>query len=139
MDRGHRPTLHQRPRPAPAMTTHPTAPPPHVDETHTGSPAQVVVTVYSAGPGCRQCAFTCRRLAERHVPFVVVDFSDESTSAALREYVTEELGYSQAPVVVVGDHPQHHWSGFRPDLIDSLAAWTASPTTVSASNGRTLS
>ncbi|MFB8385560.1 glutaredoxin family protein [Microbacterium sp. NPDC055910] len=121
------------------MINHPTAAPPHVDETHTGSPAQVVVTVYSAGPGCRQCAFTCRRLAERHVPFVLVDLSDESTPAALREYVTEELGYFQAPVVVVGDHPQHHWSGFRPDLIDALAGWAGSPIIPHALSGRTLS
>jgi hypothetical protein len=24
-------------------------------------------------------------------------------------------------VVIVDDEPQHHWSGFRPDLIDRLA------------------
>jgi glutaredoxin-like protein NrdH len=42
-------------------------------------------------------------------------------SAAAREYVTEELGYSQAPVVCVDGEPEHHWSGFRPDLIDRLA------------------
>lgn len=32
--------------------------------------------------------------------------------------VVEDLGYSEAPVVVVSD--EHHWSGFRPDQIDRL-------------------
>jgi glutaredoxin-like protein NrdH len=44
---------------------------------------------------------------------------DVTTNDAALEYVTEELGYSAAPVVVVDDH--NHWSGFRPDLIDNLS------------------
>ncbi|MFB2582341.1 hypothetical protein ACEXQD_13920 [Herbiconiux sp. P15] len=31
----------------------------------------------------------------------------------------DDLGYSAAPVVVIDDH--NHWSGFRPDLIDTLS------------------
>lgn len=34
-------------------------------------------------------------------------------------YISEELGYSAAPVVVIDDH--EHWSGFRPDLIGAIA------------------
>lgn len=33
-------------------------------------------------------------------------------------YISEEFGYSAAPVVVIDDH--EHWSGFRPDLIGAL-------------------
>ena len=43
---------------------------------------------------------------------------DLSESDAALEYV-KELGYSQAPVVVVDD--QDHWSGFRPDKIERVA------------------
>jgi hypothetical protein len=32
--------------------------------------------------------------------------------------VIEDLGYTEAPVVVVSD--EDHWSGFRPDQIDRL-------------------
>jgi glutaredoxin-like protein NrdH len=33
------------------------------------------------------------------------------------KFITEDLGYMQAPVVVNGDQ---HWSGFRPDLINNI-------------------
>jgi len=45
---------------------------------------------------------------------------DITTNPAALAYVTEELGYSAAPVVVASD--QDHWSGFRPDLIEKHAA-----------------
>ncbi len=75
------------------------------------------VTVYSMGPGCPHCQATRRRLRERGVTVTEVDLR---VDARAREYVTEGLGYSQAPVVVVDPEPQNHWSGFRPDLIDLL-------------------
>lgn len=81
----------------------------------------LTLTVYSTGPRCVRCGLTCRRLAEAGIPFEVVDLSDENNASA-HAYVTDELGYSEAPVVVVDDEPEHHWSGFRPDLIDRLAA-----------------
>ncbi|KJL40156.1 glutaredoxin family protein [Microbacterium trichothecenolyticum] len=80
----------------------------------------ITVTVYSTGPGCMRCTLTCRCLTAAHIPFTVIDLTDHR-NAAHREFVTDELGYSEAPVVLVGDDPQHHWSGFRPDLIDQLA------------------
>lgn len=80
----------------------------------------ISVTVYSTGPGCKQCWATCVALERRGVRTTVVDLS-ESGSDAAREFVTSDLGYSQAPVVVVDDEPENHWSGFRPDLIDRLA------------------
>ena len=36
-------------------------------------------------------------------------------------WLTDELGYVQAPVVVDQDS-ENHWSGFRPDHINALAA-----------------
>lgn len=77
------------------------------------------VTVYSAGSTCRQCEWTCVRLSESGIPFRVVQLA---TNDAAREYVTEDLGYSRAPVVVVDGEPEHHWSGFDPIHIDRLAA-----------------
>ncbi|WP_113718101.1 glutaredoxin family protein [Arthrobacter dokdonensis] len=71
------------------------------------------VTVYSK-PGCQQCRFTCRSLDHAGIAYDVVDLT---TNAAALEYV-QDLGYSQAPVVVVNDHD--HWSGFNPTEIERL-------------------
>ncbi|MGN8552092.1 UNVERIFIED_CONTAM: glutaredoxin family protein [Microbacterium sp. SLM126] len=79
----------------------------------------MTVTVYSAGPACPQCTATFRHLETRGIEFTKVDIREVESA---REYVTDELGYSQAPVVVVDDEPENHWYGFRPDLIDRLVA-----------------
>ncbi|WP_077490863.1 glutaredoxin-like protein NrdH [Sinomonas mesophila] len=84
---------------------------------NTETPAQV--TVYSK-PACVQCTATKRALDSKGIAYTEVDVT-QSPSAL--EYISDELGYSQAPVVVVDDH--NHWSGFRPDLIDRLAATAA--------------
>lgn len=78
------------------------------------------VTVYST-PTCMQCTMTYRALDTHAIAYTVVDVSEVD---AAREFVMEELGYSSAPVVVVDDEPQNHWTGFRPDLIGRLAAAT---------------
>ncbi|HAS32842.1 MAG: NrdH-redoxin [Leifsonia sp.] len=79
------------------------------------------VTVYSTGPACQRCRLTCRCLEGAGIPFTVVDLTDAETAAA-REFLTGDLGYSEAPVVIVDDEPENHWQGFRPDLIGRLAA-----------------
>lgn len=76
---------------------------------------ETMVTVYSK-PACVQCTATYRALDSKGIDYVVVDVTQ--VPAAL-EYITEELGYSQAPVVVVDEH--NHWAGFRPDRIETLA------------------
>nr|WP_127474334.1 glutaredoxin family protein [Microbacterium sulfonylureivorans] len=81
----------------------------------------MTVTVYSTGPDCMQCNMTCRLLEAQGVDVHRVELADEQNAAAL-EYVTEELGYSGAPVVVVEGEPESHWSGFQPDLIKRLSA-----------------
>lgn len=71
------------------------------------------ITIYST-PNCAQCRMTYRILDAAHVTYQVVDVSCNEAALA---YV-QELGYSQAPVVVLSDH--EHWSGFRPDLLATL-------------------
>ncbi|MEA5456922.1 glutaredoxin-like protein NrdH [Sinomonas sp. JGH33] len=73
------------------------------------------VTVYSK-PACVQCNATKRALDKKGIAYREVDVTE--VPAAL-EYVTEDLGYSMAPVVVVDEH--NHWAGFRPDRIENLA------------------
>ncbi|WP_265521916.1 glutaredoxin-like protein NrdH [Oerskovia flava] len=75
------------------------------------------VTVYSK-PACVQCDATYRALDKKGVEYTVVDISQDAEALEL----VRGLGYLQAPVVVAGDT---HWSGFRPDQINALAAATA--------------
>lgn len=74
----------------------------------------MTITVYSK-PRCVQCDATYRALDKHGVDYQVVDVSADTDALA---YILG-LGYSQAPVVVVGDS---HWSGYRPDRIASLAS-----------------
>lgn len=77
------------------------------------------VTLYSK-PLCVQCDATKRGLAKYGIEFTEVDVT---ANDAAFEYVTAELGYSQAPVVVVEDGDgEDHWSGYRPDHIKRIAA-----------------
>ncbi|RFA11785.1 NrdH-redoxin [Subtercola boreus] len=69
------------------------------------------VVVY-VKPDCAACRATYRALDSRGITYRVVDVTE---NAAALGYITQELGYSQAPVVVVDDND--HWSGFRPDRI----------------------
>lgn len=63
-------------------------------------------------PSCPQCMLTKKVLDAKGVTYQVVDVTQNANALA---YVQDDLGYSQAPVVVVSD--EDHWSGFRPDLI----------------------
>lgn len=74
------------------------------------------VTVYSK-PNCTQCSATKRQLDARGIGYVEVDITQD---AAALEYVSEELGYAMAPIVVVDSDPENHWCGFRPDKLISL-------------------
>ena len=75
------------------------------------------IVVYTAGDGCMQCCLTKRAMDTAGLVYRDVDLTDPANEAA-REYVTEDLGYSSAPIVVVDEH--EHWSGFRPDRIQDL-------------------
>lgn len=73
------------------------------------------VTVYSK-PNCVQCDATKRRLDERGVTHAVVDLSQNPDALQM----ILGLGHRSIPVVAVDGKVA--WTGFRPDLIDELAA-----------------
>ena len=83
----------------------------------------VRVTVYTTGPQCMQCKLTQDLLRKLDIEFALVDLREND---AARDYVTEDLGYSQAPIVCVDGEPEHHWSGFQDDLIKRLVEARAS-------------
>lgn len=79
-----------------------------------------MIDVYSK-PHCVQCTATLRALKSRGLTegtdYTIYDLADEANAAAL-EWIMDDLGYREAPIVVVSEN--HHWSGFRPDLIAGI-------------------
>lgn len=72
------------------------------------------VVVYET-PNCQQCFATKRQLKLRDIPYTPVNLAENPEAYQM---VTTELGYNQAPVVVVeNDGETTHWSGFRPDML----------------------
>lgn len=76
----------------------------------------MTITIYTK-PGCFGCRKTTEKFLAANVDFTEVDLTEEP---AAMEYITEDLGYSQAPVVVVDD--EFHWSGLDPTNIDRAIA-----------------
>ena len=74
-----------------------------------------VITVYSK-PRCVQCDMTKKQLEKLGIEHRVIDVTADPEAYS---YV-KSLGYSQAPVVVVGDGDDH-WGGFRFEKIKALA------------------
>lgn len=74
----------------------------------------MAITVYTL-PSCVQCDSTKRFLARNNVEFTTVDLSEDDSAM----HMVKSLGYAAAPVVIAGDE---HWSGFRPDRLQALAA-----------------
>ncbi|WP_029149619.1 glutaredoxin-like protein NrdH [Microbacterium indicum] len=74
----------------------------------------MAITVYSK-PACVQCNATYRALDAKGIEYEVTDVTENAD--ALEQ--VKALGYLQAPVVIADEE---HWSGFRPDKIDELAA-----------------
>ncbi|PLR36719.1 NrdH-redoxin [Chimaeribacter californicus] len=72
------------------------------------------IIIYSK-PDCVQCNATYRALDRQGIAYQVIDLTTDD--AALNH--VKSLGYQQVPVIVAGDR---HWSGFRPDLLSTLAA-----------------
>lgn len=75
------------------------------------------LTVYTTGPSCGKCTMTKLALKSKGIPFVEINLTENPDAYA---YVTQELGYTVAPVVVVDD--DDHWCDLRPDQIDRVAA-----------------
>ena len=79
-----------------------------------------MLTIYTKPTGCFGCNKTKQLFAEAGVPFQEVDIT---TNEEAFLYITEELGYSQAPVVVFDKAgTENHWSGLNPDKIDQVIA-----------------
>lgn len=74
----------------------------------------MTVTVYTKDR-CVQCNATYRALDAKGIEFEALNLEVDDEALAM----VRSMGYLQAPVVVAGDD---HWSGFRPDKIDELAA-----------------
>ena len=72
------------------------------------------ITVYTQ-PSCIQCTMTKKQLDKLGIDHDTVDVSTDPEAHA---YVTG-LGYTSAPVVVVGDG-EDHWAGFKPDRLRGL-------------------
>lgn len=86
------------------------------------------VVIYGK-PGCTKCTDTLKHLGIEPGSGDTVSYVDISQDRASLEVVLS-LGYLQAPVVVIkGSMPVNqagdpvlpvHWSGYRPDLLDTL-------------------
>ena len=72
------------------------------------------VALYSK-PNCVQCTQTMRFFDKYGIEYTEVDITKDQGAY---DYVTKELGYQQAPVVVTSDGD--HWSGFNPYELNKL-------------------
>jgi glutaredoxin-like protein NrdH len=69
----------------------------------------MTLTIYTKPSGCFGCSKTKQKFVEAGLAFQEVDVT---TNEAAFEYITEELGYSQVPVVVYDrGGTENHWSG----------------------------
>ncbi len=80
------------------------------------------ITLYTTGPACMQCIMTKKALDKAEINYKEISLRE---SPAALEYIQDELGYTQAPVVVVTD--EDHWSGFQPDQIRRVATTSTHP------------
>ncbi|MFF2300716.1 glutaredoxin family protein [Arthrobacter sp. NPDC058127] len=79
-----------------------------------------MLTIYTKPKGCFGCNKTKQLFTEADVTFQEVDITTNEDAFL---YITEELGYSQAPVVVFDkDGTENHWSGLNPGRIDQVIA-----------------
>lgn len=75
-----------------------------------------MITVYTL-PNCVQCNQTKKLLTKLELEFVTVDLTNDEEAY---RFVTDQLGYKAAPVIVVYDddgNVEDHWSGFSPEKI----------------------
>lgn len=80
----------------------------------------MTLTIYTKPAGCFGCTKTKQKFAEAGIDFHEVDVT---SNPAAFEYITEELGYAQVPVVVYDlDGTENHWSGLNPGGIEQIIA-----------------
>ncbi|WP_299169113.1 glutaredoxin family protein [uncultured Arthrobacter sp.] len=84
----------------------------------------MTLTIYIKPTGCFGCDKTKQLFTEAGVTFTAVDIT---TNPQALEYITEDLGYSQAPVVLYEKGgSEDHWSGLNPTKIKQVIALDAS-------------
>jgi len=74
------------------------------------------ITVWTKS-NCSQCTMTKRHMTRMGLEYVEADL--ETSPEQLEKF--KDAGFLQAPIVVLGNGGRT-WAGFRPDLIDELAA-----------------
>ena len=82
----------------------------------------MTITIYSKPykSGCFQCDKTKDLFDAAGISYTLVDIT---SNAAALEYISEELGYAQAPGVLVDiDGTLDHWSGLNPPKISRAIA-----------------
>lgn len=80
----------------------------------------MTITIYSKPykSGCFQCDKTKDLFDSAGIGYTFVDIT---SNAADLEYISEELGYAQAPVVLVEiSGTLNHWSGLNPPKINQV-------------------
>ncbi|GAB3522838.1 glutaredoxin family protein [Arthrobacter monumenti] len=78
----------------------------------------MTITIYTKPQGCFGCAKTKDLFKAAGVAFTEVDIN---TNEQALEYISEELGYAQAPVVVYDkDGTEDHWLGLNPEKINQV-------------------
>ncbi|SEF12562.1 Glutaredoxin [Arthrobacter alpinus] len=70
-------------------------------------------TIYTK-PDCPNCEKTKDYFDRKGILYGTVDVTEVREAMV---FITEELGYSQAPVIVNGSDPEDHWSGLRLDKL----------------------
>lgn len=73
-------------------------------------------TVYTK-PGCPNCVKTMEYFDRKGITYQAIDITKVPAALA---YITEDLGYSEAPVIVSADGTDH-WSGIRMDKLTQAA------------------
>lgn len=71
------------------------------------------VTLFTK-PGCFGCKGTARELDKHGIPYETRDVTQDPEAFNM----VQQLGYQSLPVVHAGG--DNHWSGHRPDRIQSL-------------------
>lgn len=85
----------------------------------------MTLTIYIEPTGCFGCDKTKEKFTDAGVPFTAVDIT---TNDQALSHITDELGYSQAPVVVYErDGSEDHWSGLNPTKISQVIALETTP------------
>lgn len=80
----------------------------------------MTIELYSK-PMCVQCNQSKKTLDKLGLNYVVSDVTEDEKAY---EFVTQELGYSAAPVLVIKNESGDvvsSWSGFQPEKLEALA------------------